>query len=295
MNHQGEHMQLKYIVFFVALCVGILALGAWDADAARFGGGKSFGGGSFMSKPVAPPSPGSGFARATPPNQAAPASFGGGMGGIFGGLLAGTLIGSLLFGGAFHGGGFMDLILLGLLIYFAFKLFSRFRRPAAAGGPGQYQSCQPEQAQRTEMDWGRLSGQPQSTTIDTPSSASIPAGFDSEEFLRGAKMAYTRLQASWDKRDLDDIAQFTSPAVMEEVRAQTKGDPNPSTTEVLLINARLLSVTKEGDVERATVFFDVLLREDPTVQSSTQTREVWHFMRTGNDSWKLDGIQQVEG
>ena len=297
-------MYLRCIVFFAVLLTGILALGTWDADAARFGGGKSFGGSKSFSKPAAPPSPAPGLNRANP-GQTPPGAVGatgaaaaprfGGMGGMLGGLLAGTLIGSQLFGDGFQGGGFMDILIIGLLIFLAFKLFSRFRRPVEAGGPSQYQSYQPEQTQRSRMDWGQLSGQPQSTNIDAPSSVSIPAGFDVEDFLRGAKMAYTRLQASWDKRDLDDIAQFASPAVMDEVRIQAEADPEPSTTEVLLINAQLLSVGKEGGVERAAVFFDVLLREDPKAQSTTQTREVWHFMRGKDDSWTLDGIQQVEG
>ena len=141
-------MHLRYIVFFAVLLAGILTLDAWNADAARFGGGKSFGGGSFMSKPAAPPSPAPGLNRAAPgaagtPGAAVHSRFGG-MGGMLGGLLAGSLIGSLLFGGAFHGGGFMDILLIGLLIYFAFKLFSRLRRPAEANGPSQYQSYQPE-------------------------------------------------------------------------------------------------------------------------------------------------------
>lgn len=293
-------MYLRCIVFFAVVCAGILALGTWDADAARFGGGKSFGGSKFMSKPAAPPSsapgqtvPGAaGAAGAT----AAPRMGGmGGMGGMLGGLLAGTLIGSLLFGGGFAGGGMMDILLIGLLLYLAFKLFSRFRRPAEAGGQSQYQSSQAEYAQRSGMDWGRLSGQPQGANLDTPAGAAIPAGFDAEEFLRGAKMAYTRLQNSWDKRDLDDIAQFSSPAVLEEVRAQAEADPDPSTTEILLINAQLLSVATEGGMERATVHFDVLLRENPKVQATSQVRELWHFMRSEGASWKLDGIQQVEG
>ena len=296
-------MHLRLILFFAVLLTGILALGAWDADAARFGGGKSFGGGSFMNKPAAPPPSSPGLNRAAP-GQTAPGAMGaagaaaprfGGMGGMLGGLLAGTLIGSLLFGGGFNGGGFMDILLIGMLIYFAFKLFSRFRRPAEAGGPSQYSSYQPEQAQRAGMDWGQLGGRPQDANLDAPAADAIPAGFDVEEFLRGAKMAYTRLQASWDKRDMDDIAQFTSPAVLKEVRAQAEDDPDPSTTELLLINARVLSVTREGAVERATVFFDVLLREDPAIQMTTQVREIWHFMRSEGASWKLDGIQQVEG
>ena len=296
-------MRLRYIVFLGILFAGILALGTWDADAARFGGGKSFGGSKSMSKPAAPPPASPGLNRGAP-GQTTPGAAGaagaaaprmGGMGGMLGGLLAGTLIGSLLFGGGFEGGGMMDILLIGLLLFLAFKLFSRFRRPAEAGVPSRYQSSQPEYAQRSGMDWGQLSGQPQGTNLDAPANAAIPAGFDAEEFLRGAKMAYTRLQASWDKRDLDDIAQFTSPAVLQEVRAQAEDDPDPSTTEVLLINAQLLSVAREGGTERATVHFDVMLREDPKAQTTSQSREVWHFMRSEGASWKLDGIQQVEG
>ena len=53
-----------------------------------------------------------------------------------------------------------------------------------------------------------------------PRASAVPADFNQEEFLRGAKMAYTRLQESWDRRDLDDIAQFATPAVLTELRAK---------------------------------------------------------------------------
>ena len=72
----------------------------------------------------------------------------------------------------------------------------------------------------------------------------MPADFDAEEFLRGAKMAYNRLQAAWDSRDLNDIAQFASPAVMDAVRQQLAEETEPSKTEILLVNAQLLSVVK---------------------------------------------------
>ena len=123
----------------------------------------------------------------------------------------------------------------------------------------------------------------------------MPPGFDADEFLRGAKMAYTRLQASWDKRDMNDIVQFTTEAVQQSVREQMAADPKPSTTEILLVNAQLLGVTNEGDDQYAQVFFDVLLRETPAQETPSSAREVWHFMRpvTGGN-WKLDGIQQVE-
>lgn len=123
----------------------------------------------------------------------------------------------------------------------------------------------------------------------------IPQDFDADEFLRGAKMAYSRLQSSWDKRDLDDIAQFTTPAVLEAVREQLAAEPDPGTTEVLLVNAQLLGVENEGNEQRAQVFFDVLLRESPDQQAPSNVREIWHFVRpSGDGTWKLDGIQQVD-
>ena len=122
----------------------------------------------------------------------------------------------------------------------------------------------------------------------------MPADFDAEEFLRGAKMAYNRLQAAWDSRDLNDIAQFASPAVMDAVRQQLAEEAEPSKTEILLVNAQLLSVVNEDKEQRAQVYFDVLMRERPDQPTPSNVREIWHFVRElDGGTWKLDGIQQV--
>ena len=156
--------------------------------------------------------------------------------------------------------------------------------------------------ERTDMQqsaandaWGGLRSQPMASA-EAVNGPTLPAGFDAEEFLRGAKMAYTRLQKAWDSRDLNDIAQFASPAVMEAVREQLQAEPTPTTTELLLVNAQLLEVTQEpGGVERAQVYFDVLMREDPKQETPSSVREIWHFMRENAQSmWRLDGIQQVD-
>ena len=122
----------------------------------------------------------------------------------------------------------------------------------------------------------------------------MPADFDAEEFLRGAKMAYNRLQAAWDNRDLNDIAQFASAAVMDAVRQQLAEETEPSKTEILLVNAQLLSVVNEDKEQRAQVYFDVLMRERPDQTTPSNVREIWHFVRElDGGTWKLDGIQQV--
>lgn len=285
-------MNVKVLSTVFLLVGGLVLAAAVEADAARFGGGRSFGSKPSMQRSTTAPiqQKPSALAPAAPTAVQKPGLFGG-MGGMLGGLLAGSLIGSLLFGGAFQGGGFMDMLLIALLLYMAFKLFARFRasRTATAEGPGgmSYRNDGPMQRE-AQSSWGTL------RQSAAPAGPSVPPGFDVEEFLSGAKMAFTRLQASWDKRDLEDIAQFAGEAVMREVRTQFESDPAPGRTDVLLVNAQLLGVAEEEGQQKATVFFDALLREAPEMDAG-QTREVWHFTRpVAGGSWKLDGIQQVE-
>lgn len=300
---------LALAVFLAFACVSMTP----DmSDAARLGGGRSFGSQPAMRQSAPAPVQRPQTMQQRQMQQNAPqqrSGFLGGMGGILGGVLAGTLIGSLLSGGGFSGGGFMDIILLAAIAFIAYKLFSRRRAaapaPAAAtAAPGGMAAPQApyQPMERTDMQqpaandaWGGLRSQPMASA-EAVNGPTLPAGFDAEEFLRGAKMAYTRLQKAWDSRDLNDIAQFASPAVMEAVREQLQTEPTPTTTELLLVNAQLLEVTQEpGGVERAQVYFDVLMREDPRQETPSSVREIWHFMRENAQSmWRLDGIQQVD-
>ena len=223
------------------------------------------------------------------------------MGGLFGGLLAGTLIGSMLGGGhgAVAGGGggglgfIFDLLLLGVLGYFGYKLFRRFQanqqaqqqQPSYEQGYGY---AQPQDGMQYQDNTYTGSG---SNTFGGPN---VPPDFNVDEFLQGAKAAYVRMQSSWDRRDLDDISQFATPAVMDELRNQMREDPNPSHTELITINVQLMGVTTDAGIQRAQVYFDVLMREDPNQVRPEPAREIWHFIRALPDgTWKLDGIQQT--
>lgn len=109
---------------------------------------------------------------------------------------------------------------------------------------------------------------------------------------------YARLQHSWDRRDLKDIALFTTPEVLAEITRQANADPAPSKTELLLVNAKLLEFREEAADTVVAVLFDVLMREDAGEERPKQIREVWHFSRPTGDlqaNWRLEGIQQLEG
>jgi predicted lipid-binding transport protein (Tim44 family) len=297
-------MKRKTIFFILAAAIGAACvLYVWNgtAEAARLGGGGSFGSRpSYQrSTPAPSPKPTSPQMNPSQPYQQTPGTTPSPMGrsgGMLGGLLMGGLIGSLFFGGgnAYGGPGLLDLILMGGGLFLLLR-FLRARRMepesrSADGslpfdrGPGQ--------------GWGTpgfdLSPEPVTAGVEQPA---VPPGFDADEFLKGAKAIYTRLQASWDKRDLDDIRQFASPEVFEEIQRQAKDDPNPGKTELILINPRILEVRDIDSRTVASVLYDVMMRENRE-EMAKQVRELWHFSRDAGKPesfWILEGIQQVEG
>lgn len=310
---------MKMIRLIALLLIPVLAavfiIGMSDfAEAKRFGGGRSFGSKPTFSKSFSKPVPKaplnqnkSALSKTAQPRK----GLFGGMGGMLGGLLAGTLLGSLLSGGGFGGTGFFGIILLVLGFFFLRKMFRSRRmesqQPAyQGGGSANYnqQSYAPNEdndsnMQRQSQDaWSNLRNTPAggSHAQDVQPEVTTPAGFETDDFLEGAKVVFNRLQQSWDSRDLDDIKQFTTPEVYESIKQQVKEDPVPSRTEVLMSNARLIEVKDETDGLLATVYFDVLMREDKSAKNPEQVREVWHFFKAHKDDsmWLLDGIQQLE-
>lgn len=259
------------------------------ADARRLGGGKSFGSRPSYSQKYQSPSsqPGSTSKPAAAPNASPLGGRGGMFGGLLGGMLMGGLLGSLFFGGPFSGPSLIDLLLIGGGLFLLFR-FLRSRQPAAATS-GQHRENPGTGA------WEHMRGNGPST-LTPPPGPQIPPGFDVDDFLKGAKAAYTRMQASWDTRDIEDLRQFTSEDVLREITTQVAADPAPGKTEILLLEAKLLEVRTVGNQTIATVLFDAMLREN-TADNAEQVREAWHFSRFesgGQSHWVVEGIQQLE-
>ncbi|TFG38700.1 MAG: Tim44 domain-containing protein, partial [Syntrophobacterales bacterium] len=62
-----------------------------------------------------------------------------------------------------------------------------------------------------------------------------------------------------------------------EIEKQAQEDPQPSRTEILLVNARLLEVRSVENQEIASVLYDVMMREEDADKLAKQVREIWHF------------------
>lgn len=304
-------MKINKLIQMFAIVLALSVFGTFsmpdDADAARFGGGRSIG----RTTTVRPSAP-AGIStsnqqhfqqqqRSAVNNNAGAATMNrtGMFGGLFGGLLAGTLLGSLLGGGGAGGGGLLDLLLIGLVIYFGIKFFKNRRQNntytnqnySSQNDYYNQQNTQNFQSENnTSSTWDNLRSERTEQTEPYTSTGT----FNTEEFLEGAKKLYVRMQESWDMRDIDDIKQFTSPIMHKDIEEQFREDPNPSKTEIILINPSVLEVKQEDDYEQVAVLFDVLMKEAEK-NSNEQVKEIWNFSRNKakGGNWVLDGIQTI--
>lgn len=128
----------------------------------------------------------------------------------------------------------------------------------------------------------------------------LPDWFNQEEFLSGARSAYTLLQEAWDSGNLEEIKALTTDSVFAEISRQHAEEASSGTTRILKLNSELIDFNESPDQVEAAVLFDALLGEADSQSNNeraVQVRELWHFMRKANSTeptWYLDGIQQLD-
>jgi predicted lipid-binding transport protein (Tim44 family) len=273
--------------WLMGICIALAAgaMVATDADAKRLGGGRSVG---TQRSVTAPPA----STPAKPAQQAAPQQQGaqaaqpqpsrwGMLGGILGGLALGGMLGYL-----FGGNGLMGMLMLALLavgVVFLVRALARRRtdeRPVQLAGMGN-------QTMNVPAPMQSASGTP----VATSSTTRVPAGFDADGFLRAAKMNFIKLQLANDSGRLDEVREFTTPELFDELRTDIQAGQS---TDVVSLNADLLELANEKNKYWASVRFSGLVRETPNTEP-VGFEEVWNLVKPadGSSGWLLAGIQQM--
>lgn len=314
-----------------------MALFAGHADAKRFGGGKSFGqqSNNVTQRQATPPSaaPTPGAAKNPAAGAAAAPKKPWGAGAMLGGLAAGLglawLASSLGFGEEMAQ--FMMFALLALAIMMAVGWFMRSRKtqasartasPFAFQGAGSAKTPTPA-SYRPENVGNDASARPwerSATAFDSagvsaaaPASGSmigsglsgsqswgIPAGFDTDGFLKSAKGNFVSLQSAWDKSDIAALRVMMTDTMLKEIQAQlaerevhTGGPLN--LTEVVMIEAHLLGIEDLGSDYMASVEFSGMIREEPS-SGPAPFREVWNMTKpkSGQSGWLVAGVQALQ-
>jgi predicted lipid-binding transport protein (Tim44 family) len=281
----------KWLLVIAVSLVGAL-LAATDADAKRVGGGRSVGTQRSItnappaSTPARPAQQQAAPQNGAAPQQAAPASGFSRWLPMLGGLAIGGLLGSMFGGSGF--GGIVLLALLGFAAVFVIKALMARRPDAApqalrvAGMEGEPLRAAPPMAQ------------PSSSDRAPDMTAKIPAGFDTAGFLRSAKLNFVRLQVANDLGKLDEIREFTTPEMYDELRKDVAERPAQQQTDVVSVDADLLELATERDRHWASVRFSGMVREAPG-DAPEGFEEVWNLVKPadGSSGWLLAGIQQM--
>lgn len=292
---------MNKILTLMTLAIFSFGMVSFDAEARRFGSGKSIGKQrEAMSQQAAP--------KPAQPSPAAPGQNTAGGSkwmGPLAGLAAGGLLAALFMGGAFEGINMVDILMLAALMGAIFFVLRMLRRPRQEhpGGAMQYSGMGAAGTQ----GGGAAAAGTQSPSVAPVTSAeasaeasdrraNIPADFQIEPFLRNAKTSFIRLQAANDALDLNDIREYTTPEMYAEISMQINERGNEThRTEVIAINADLLEVATENDTAIASVRFNGQLRESRDALPESFD-EIWHVQKDLKDPdavWLLAGIQQV--
>lgn len=311
--------------FLIALMIALSSttMVVADAEAKRLGGGSSAGRqsqGISRQTPAATPNQSS---QAT--NQARPASPAAAPQGvpakpaspwrnILGGALLGLGLGALLshfgIGGAFASA--IATILMIALLAFAVMFIIRMirnRKGGSQGRPAYASAYNPDNSSgpmmRTPEIGSRVEPQARPAAFQAEPMAagagaaagafSVPADFDVDGFLRHAKTYFIRLQAAWDRADIDDIREFTTPEMFAELRLQLQErGASANHTDVVSLDAELLKVEQIGDDYLATVRFSGMIREAENAPVESFV-EAWNLSKpaSGQGGWVLAGIQQL--
>jgi predicted lipid-binding transport protein (Tim44 family) len=320
--------------FLVSLLLAVTALSmVADAFARPMGGGRSFGRQSapVRQMPRQAPAPyqtpqqpqyGNQYRPAPAPipqqqfPQKRPSMWKGVLGGALVGLGLGALASHLGLGGAMASG-LSSLLMLGLLILavvFIVRMFRRKDTPANSSFQGYNQDPMPASATpeigsglNREPSWQQpnaFQGTPEigsgiNQGYIQPAVAhqpwGVPADFDTHGFLREAKAMFIRLQAAWDKGDVQDLREFATPEVFAELKTQILERNANDFTDVVSIDAQLLGIETTDRDYLASVQFNGMIRTAPGA-APEPFQEVWNLSKplSGTGGWVLAGIQQLQ-
>ena len=283
-------MRKLLTLFTLIFAIGITAT-AFDAEARKMGGGRSFGK-SYKTAPAQPAKQQTAGQNTAGQTQT-PKKSGGLMGGLLGGLLAGGLIAALMGSGAFEGFQIMDFLMMAGLAFVAFKIFSALRKGKAPASRAAYSGPQNFEAPRNQP---LASSSPAAaaggfTASEVP--FNLPPGFDMQAFLQGSREHYRTLQEAWNKNDLEKVREYVTPelfADLSQERATLNGDQH---TEVMFVDAELVRADHTSYHAQVSLKFSGRYRDSQEAVEQ-DIREVWHLERDltkDNAPWLIVGLE----
>ncbi|WP_248742437.1 MULTISPECIES: Tim44 domain-containing protein [unclassified Pseudomonas] len=288
----------RFLSIAMALCIGLTM--SLDANAKRFGGGKSAGAApTHQTSQMAPSSPGMGGAAATAgaAGAAGAAAKAGGASkwlGPLAGIAAGGLLASMLMGGGFQGMQIFDILIMAVIAFVIFRFIAARRRKqqeqfAPAGAPMQREVFEQKPAAMGSIFGGSAAPVAARPVINAP------AWFNEQRFLEAARSHFQALQQHWDANEMDKIAEFVTPQMFEFLKRERAelGDAFQSTF-IENLQVQLDGVDDRADKTIATLTFNGVSKTSRFDQQGEVFSESWNMERPQGDNqpWLVAGIRQ---
>ncbi len=305
---------MKKLLIALMVVASTMAMVATEAQAKRMGGGGSIGRQSQSAKQApaqaAKPAAPAATPGAVPPKPAS--AWKGMLGGALLGLGLGAMLSHFGMGGALGGmlGSILMIALLGVAAMFIYRMFRKktddsAAQPAYAGAYPSGNST-PEIGSRIEPAGAPSAFQGADAAAGgavgvagaagaAAAAWTIPADFDVPGFLRNSKTYFIRLQAAWDKADINDLREFTSSEMYGELKLQIQErGASANVTDVVTLDAELLGVETIGNDYHASVKFSGMIKESASAPAEAFA-EIWNMSKpmSGQGGWVLAGIQQL--
>ncbi len=213
-------------------------------------------------------------------------------GGIFkwliGGMIFGALI-SFLMGNGLHFGtpGLLEIILIGLIVYFIFRAFSKAKQPQASTNIGNIHFQEREENKQ----------------IQTSTSEQI-----NEELIKNlTKNIFIQLQEAWSNGDLSPVKNFLTDRMYDYLNKQLKELKEKGLKNIVkdieIKDIEIVHVEEENNQKVVIVkinasLIDYIIDKNGNIiegsdKNPVNITEYWAFVgKTLN--WKLDDIKQVE-
>jgi predicted lipid-binding transport protein (Tim44 family) len=265
-----------------------------DAEARRFGGGRSVGSQrqALPEKPATPPAAQQAAPAAAPAAAAAAKSaspWKGALLGLAAGLGLAWLLGDQL-------GSVVMALLLGLAAVVVVSLIARaFMKPRPQASPGNLQFAGLGNETVAAPPPSQAAGGVAVPSFQSQFTPKVPANFNADGFLREAKKSFLALQAANDRGDVGSIRELVTDEMYEHLKRDVDERRGARQhTDVVTLNADLLELVTESGMHLASIRFSGLIREEAG-QAPQQFEEIWNLQKpeSGDAGWMLAGIQQV--
>ncbi|KIQ57384.1 Tim44 domain-containing protein, partial [Pseudomonas fluorescens] len=208
------------------------------------------------------------------------------------GIAAGGLLASMFMGDGFQGMQIFDILIMAVIAFLVFRFIAARRRKqqeqfAPAGAPMQREVFNQQPA------GGSIFGGSAAPVAARPV-INAPAWFNEQRFVEAARSHFQALQEHWDANEMDKIAEFVTPQLLEFLKRERAelGDGFQS-THIDNLHVQLDGVDDRADKTIATLTFSGVSKNSRFDQGEAFS-ESWNMERAQGDDqpWLVAGIRQ---